>query len=478
VPQILRFAQDDIMPLTLDYNNMLSDRLGGGRGIAASRLSGMAERFREAHADTARRREARELGFFELPHATEQVEEIERFANGVGQAFENVVVLGIGGSALGTIALRTALLHPFWNEMSDEAREYFPRLYVVDNPDPATFHGLLERLDLRRTLFNVVSKSGGTAETMSQFMIVHERLEAELGEGYRRHILFTTDPEKGVLRRLAQEEGIAALSVPPNVGGRFSVLSSVGLLPAALAGIDVRALLDGAREMDERCRTDDLLRNPAGLFATLQYLAAEEAGAPIHVMMPYSDRLRDVADWFRQMWAESLGKERTRDGQEVFVGPTPVKSLGATDQHSQVQLYMEGPFDKTITFLIERSREQDLEIPRLYGEVGELGYLGGHTLGELLRVEMEATEAALARRGRMSMTLEVDAVDARALGELFMLLQIATVYAGALYGVDPLDQPGVELGKQLTYGIMGRAGFEEARAEWEGREGKRAEWVL
>jgi hypothetical protein len=173
-------------------------------------------------------------------------------------------------------------------------------------------------------------------------------------------------------------------------------------------------------------------------------------------MMPYSDRLRDVADWFRQLWAESLGKRHTREGAEVFVGPTPVSALGATDQHSQVQLYMEGPFDKTITFLIEADRGEDLQIPGVYPDVAELGYLGDHTLGELLRVEMLATEAALAARGRMSMTIEIPRVDARSIGELFMFLQIATVYAGGLYGVDPLDQPGVELGKQLTYGIMGR----------------------
>lgn len=466
------------MPITLDYNNMLAPRLGGGHGIEPDRLAALQERFEGVHADVQRRREAGELGFFSLPSDSAVVDEIERFADGGGQAFSNVVVLGIGGSALGTVALRSALLDPYWNELDDEGREFFPRLYVVDNPDPATFAALLDRLDLRRTLFNVVSKSGGTAETMSQLLIVRARLVAELGDAYRGHLLFTTDPEKGVLRRLAREEEIAALPIPPEVGGRFSVLSAVGLLPAALVGIRIRELLDGARAMDERCRTAELARNPAGLFAALQYLADTERGAPIQVMMPYSDRLRDVADWFRQLWAESLGKRYGRGGEELFAGPTPVKALGATDQHSQVQLYMEGPFDKTITFVIERDREEDIQIPSAYPEVAELGYLGGHSLGELLRVEKEATEAALTQRGRMNMTLELPAVDARSLGELFMLLQIATVYAGGLYGVDPLDQPGVELGKELTYGIMGRAGYEGRRAEWEGREPKREEWIV
>jgi glucose-6-phosphate isomerase len=466
------------MALKLDYNNMFSSRLGSGRGLDPAALSAMADRFRSLHADVEGRRRSGELGFYELPYEGPVVDGIERFAEGAGQAFSNLVVLGIGGSALGTIAMRSALLDPFWNELSSEGRDHFPRIYVVDNPDPATFSALLNHIDVRQTLFNVVSKSGGTAETMSQLLIVRERLEALIGDRYRSHILFTTDPEKGVLRRLARDEGIAALEVPQNVGGRFSVLSAVGLLPAAMGGIDIRALLEGAREMDERCRTDDLARNPAGIFAALQYMADREARAPIHVMMPYSDRLRDVADWFRQLWAESLGKQSSRAGEEIFAGPTPVKALGATDQHSQVQLYMEGPFDKTITFLIERRREDDVEIPRLYQDIEELGYLGGHTLGELLRVEMEATEAALTRRGRMNMTIELPATDARSLGELFFFLQVATVYAGGFYDVDPLDQPGVELGKQLTYGILGRPGFDEARQEWEAAEPKREEWVV
>ncbi len=463
--------------IVLDYNNMLAPRLGG-RGIDPASLDGMAERFREAHADTARRVSSGELGFYALVDETETLASIEAFANGAGQAFSNVVVLGIGGSALGTVALRTALLDPSWNELSDEEREFYPRLYVLDNIDPATLGPVLDRLDLRKTLFNVVSKSGGTAETMSQYLVIRDRLEKELGDGYRRHLLLTTDPEKGVLRKIARTDDIASLPIPPSVGGRFSVLSAVGLLPAAMAGIDVRALLAGAAEMARRCETDDLRANPAGMFAALQYLADTEAGAPIHVMMPYSDRLRDVADWFRQLWAESLGKQKSRGGDDIFVGPTPVKALGATDQHSQVQLYVEGPFDKTITILVERERGADISIPSLHSDLEELSYLGGHALGELLDTERLATEAALAKRGRMSMTLEIPRVDAHSLGGLLMMLQVATVYAGHFYGVDPLDQPGVELGKQLTYGIMGRPGFEDARQEWEGREPKRDEWTI
>ena len=450
--------------LVLDYGNMMAPRLGG-RGLDPDTLDGLAGRFRAVHDDTVARREAGELGFYALPERTGLIDEIEAFADGPGQAFENVVVLGIGGSALGATALLHALRGPEWNQRSAEAREHFPRLFVLDNVDPDTVASLLDRIDVRRTLFNVISKSGTTAETMSQYLVVRERLAEALDdpEGVRRHLVFTTDPEGGVLRQIAADEGVVTLPVPQNVGGRFSVLSAVGLFPAALVGIEIDRLMAGARAMDERCRTDALAENPAGLFAALQWLADTETGAPIHVMMPYADRLYSVADWFRQLWAESLGKRVDRDGNEVFTGPTPVKALGATDQHSQVQLYMEGPFDKTVTFLAVAERDRDVPIPELHGEIDALGYLGGHTLGELLDAERRATAAALADRGRMNMTLTLPRLDEHALGQLLMMLEIATVYAGGFYGVDPLDQPGVELGKKLTYGQMGRPGVDPAQ---------------
>jgi len=445
--------------LVLDCNNMFAARTAG-RGIAPERLGELADRFRALHADVQQRRHPGPLGFYQLPFESQVVREIRTFADAAAPTFDNVLVLGIGGSALGTLALRQALRPPFWNELDDEQRDYFPRLFVLDNVDPATIGPLLDRLDIRRTLGNVISKSGATAETMAQFMILRARLLAAVGEDQlSAHLIFTTDPEKGVLRQLAAREGISTLPVPPNVGGRFSVLSAVGLLPAALMGIDIEQLLAGAAAMIHRCETDDLLHNPAGLFAALQYLAHREQGAGIHVMMPYSDRLYGFADWFRQLWAESLGKRYGTGGGELFTGPTPVKALGATDQHSQVQLYIEGPFDKTITFLAG-GHDHDVAIPAAYPDSPELGYLGGRTLGELLDAERNATAAALAASGRMNMTIQLERIDAHAIGELIMLLQIATVYAGGLYGVDPLDQPGVELGKRLTYGLMGRAGFD------------------
>lgn len=439
-----------------DYSNVIADVLGPN-GIESSRLDrDLAQRFAAAHEAVETRRAAGDMGFFDLPRDEATAATVQEVADGFGQWFENVVVLGIGGSSLGGIMLRDALLGPGWNERSDESRSFFPRLYVLENPDPDTARGLLDRLDLRRTLFNVVSKSGTTAETMALYLVVRGRLLEVVDEDkIHGHFLFTTDPERGVLRNLAARDGVPTLSVPPNVGGRFSVLSPVGLFPAAITGTPVEELLLGARQALDRCATPDLRKNPAGLLATLLHTLDTECGRPIHVLMPYSDRLRSLTLWFQQLWAESLGKLRGEDP----VGPTPLPAVGATDQHAQVQLFMEGPQDKAVVFLSADPGE-DVAIPSLHPDVDALSYLGGATLGNLLDAERRATTEALRRRGRPSMTLHLGAVTPSSLGGLLMLFQVATVYAGSLYGVDPLNQPGVELGKVLTYGLMGRAGYE------------------
>ncbi|HEU5049276.1 MAG TPA: hypothetical protein VFU00_03065, partial [Gemmatimonadales bacterium] len=409
------------------------------------------------------RRAAGEYGFYDLTAQTRSVEEIRAFAEGVGQAYDHVLVLGIGGSALGTRAIRNALRPANWNELDDEGREFYPRLTVLENVDPSSMLAALRRIDPRRVLVNVVSKSGGTAETMAQYLIVRGWLEETLGAAATRHLVLTTDPGRGALREIATRDGIAALDVPPAVGGRFSVLSPVGLLPAALVGVDIVALLDGARKAVERAESDDLLQNPAALYAALLWAADTWHGARIHVVMPYSDRLRDFSEWYRQLWAESLGKRLDRRGELINAGPTPVAAVGATDQHSQVQLFMEGPYDKAITFIDAGEPAEDVTIPERADLPDDLAYLPGHTLGELLSAEREATSAALARMGRMNMTLRIPALTPGSFGELLMFYQIATGYAGVWYNVDPFDQPGVELGKRLTFAALGRPGFSGER---------------
>jgi glucose-6-phosphate isomerase len=441
------------------YGRMLQERLDGTRGLPRARVSELARRFPQVQAEVRRRREAGEYGFYKLIDQDAPVREIKSFAEGVGQAHDHVLVLGIGGSALGTKALLNALRRPAWNELDDEGRDFFPRLTVLENVDPLSVSAALARIDPRRVLVNVISKSGGTAETMAQYLVVRRWLEDALGAAAYRHIVFTTDPERGALRELAGREGIATLSVPPEVGGRFSVLSPVGLLPAALVGIDIDGLLRGATEALRRAESDDLLQNAAALYAALHWAADTDLGARIHVLMPYTDRLREFAEWYRQLWAESLGKRVTREGKVVNVGPTPVAAVGATDQHSQVQLFMEGPYDKVITFVALEQFSEDVPIPGWADLPPDLAYLSGHSMGELLTAEYRATSAALAQMGRMSCTLGLPDLSAATIGEAIMFFQIATGYAGVWYGVDPFDQPGVELGKRLTYAAMGRPGY-------------------
>ena len=456
------------MTFRLDYTNMMGPPIDGG--ITDAEWTEASASFAAAHQAVVNQHAEGTLGFLDLPdnralHAQTR-DFVERQRRRAGDdSLTDVVVLGIGGSALGPIALRTALCAPQWNLLDDAARGARPRLHVLDNVDPANISALLARLNLRQSLFVVTSKSGGTAETMAQYLIIRARLATELGdEAAKARLVFVTDPQKGALRTIARSEGVAALDIPSNVGGRFSVLTPVGLLPAALVGIDTTELLDGAAAMRTRCASGVLGQNIAGTFAALQFFADSRHGRHIHVLMPYSDALRDMADWFVQLWAESLGKHRVAgDGG---VGPTPVGALGATDQHSKVQLYMEGPGDKTVTFIGVDAVPADVEIPRLHEDIPELAYLGGHRLGELLDIERRATSGALARRGRPNMTLSLERVDAWHVGGLLMFLEIATAYAGRLYGVNAFDQPGVELGKQFTYAMLGRTDAEDARKEW------------
>ncbi|MCU0634697.1 MAG: glucose-6-phosphate isomerase [Gemmatimonadaceae bacterium] len=463
------------MPLRLDFANMMAATLGRA-GITTAQWEAAAEAFAAAHAGVARRHASGQLGFIDLPDDAALLAQSTDFAARVAGRYDDVLVLGIGGSALGPIALRTALRPTAWNLRTADQRSGLPRLTVLDNVDPVTIGETLALLDLARTLVVVTSKSGGTVETMAQYLIVRDALARVVGaERVRDHLVFITDPTAGALRPLAAAQGIPALDIPPNVGGRFSVMTPVGLLPAALVGIDVRGLLDGARALRDRCASSTLAENPAGVFAVLQWLADREHRANVQVLMPYVDAFRDLGAWFVQLWAESLGKVRP-DGTSV--GPTPLGALGATDQHSQVQLFMEGPSDKTITFIGVAERAAQGAIPVAADDGPELAYLAGHSLAELIDVEQRATAGALAARGKMNMTLTVDRADAFAVGELMMCFALATAYAGELYGVDAFNQPGVELGKRYAYGMLGRTGYEAAKAEFAALPSGDARWTV
>ena len=451
--------------LEVDYRNCLADRVGP-HGLPPDAL----EAARPAlEALTARLDESRGTGMERWrllpvdPLRREHLDAVGALVERLRDDTENLLVLGIGGSALGNAALQAALNPLTWNLMPRPARGG-PRLFVLDNVDPLLVGQVLDEVrrddpSFEKTVVNVISKSGETAETAAQFLIVRSLLREALGARHAEHIVATTDAARGTLRSIAEAEGYATLPIPEGVGGRFSVLSPVGLFSAGMCGIDLEALLDGAAEMDARC--SGTAANPAAELAWALIELARR-GKHNHVLMPYTNALDPLADWFRQLWAESLGKQHDRDGREVFAGPTPIKALGATDQHSQIQLYREGPHDKVIGFVEVERFERDLAIPGDL-EVESLRYLHGASLGALLAAEKRATEFALVASRRPNFTIRLPRLDARSVGQFIGLWEMVTAYAGLLLNIDAYDQPAVETGKVATFGLMGRPGYEAQR---------------
>ena len=463
------------MRLKFDFNNMMSDQLGN-RGIYRREIDAL-----QPHIDAATlnmKSKRGQMRWRELPYNQEEVvKDICATATDIRERFDNFVVLGIGGSALGPIAVHQALNHLHYNDLPRERRNG-PRLFVEDNIDPERMCALLDVIDVERTAFNVISKSGGTSETMSQLLIVSSLLHERLGADISTHLFATTDASKGHLLKIARAEHLKTFIIPDGVGGRFSELCPVGLLAAAVCGIDIRELLAGAAYMDALCdQQRDVWRNPAHMAATLQFIAMQR-GCNISVLMPYADSLKYIADWYAQLWAESLGKRFDLDGHMVHTGQTPVKALGVTDQHSQMQLYTEGPFDKVITFVgVERFRVETM-ISDGYFDVPDVSFLCGHTQNELIAAELRASEYAVARSGHLSNSIMLPEINAFTIGELLFLFELMTAFAGELLNIDAFDQPGVEAGKQATYALLGRPGFDEKRAELAAQEQPSERYII
>lgn len=450
--------------IQLNYNNADASLIGKEHGLEIEKeFKKHQKKISEIIKDLQSRKdtEGQWLKWMNLGYDEETLYFIKEFANQAKGKFENILVLGIGGSALGGIAVTEALLKPYWNLLTPEQRNNMPRIFFVDNIDPDTISGLLQVIDLKKTLVNVITKSGSTAETMSAYMIIKELLQKELGDAYKENIVATTDKVSGILRQLSDQEGYKTFVVPDDVGGRFSVFSSVGLLPFALVGLDIDEILKGVRDMDEALLNENIFENIAAQNALIHYLMETKKGKNLSVMMPYSSKLKFVSDWYVQLWAESLGKEVDKKGKKVNVGPTPLKALGATDQHSQIQLYNEGPNDKLINFIRVGEFDTNLEIPKIFEYTG-IGYLGGRTVNELMNAEADSTRVALADYKRPTVTITLPKVNGYYLAQLLYMLEVQTAIAGELYNIDTFNQPGVEQAKNYTYALMGRVGYEQS----------------
>jgi glucose-6-phosphate isomerase len=455
MPNHRRRRWREAMTVRVDLNGLLAGAVGAD-GVAPETLEALAPDLDRVRRELAQHRAAGRLGFADLPYRRADVQRVVRAAAAARDRFDTLVVLGIGGSALGVHALHQAL-----------GEGAGLRVLVSDSVDPSALRALLGAVDLQRTLWNVVSKSGDTAETMARFLIVRDRLMREFGAvDYKDHVIVTTEAQRGSLRQIVNDEGFQSLAVPPDIDGRFSALTAVGLFAAAAAGVDVEELLAGAAMMDQRMRAAETpLADPALALAGSLWTLARARGKRIVVLMSYAERLAAVGDWFCQLWGESLGKAVDRDGRVVEYGQTAMRARGSADQHSHLQLYLEGPRDKVVLFLRVEDHGEPVDIPAGYQDIEDVGCLGGNSLGALLNGSQHATELALARRGRPSATLTLPAVNPFTVGQLVYLLEMATVATGWLAGVDPFGQPAIEQTKELTFGLMGRPGFEARRAE-------------
>jgi len=464
------------MLIKFDFNNMMESSIGD-QGIKESEIEAVKDKAKDSYEYFEAKRGTGWMEWSELPYNQENVvRDIIYTAAEVRAKYKNFVVLGIGGSALGPMAVYNALCHFRYNDLEPKKRGV--KFFVEDNVDPERMLALLDVIDVKETMFNVITKSGATSETMSQYLIITDILKKKCGDDWAKHIIATTSESKGNLIKLAQKEGFKTYYIPEGVGGRFSELCPVGLFPAAVLGIDIISMLRGASEIDKACNSSDPYKNPALMAATLQYIAMEQKGKNISVMMPYADGLKLMADWYCQLWGESLGKAVDFDGNVVHKGQTPVKSLGVTDQHSQVQLYTEGPFDKVVTFIGVKNFRGDIVIADGCQEFKDVNFLCGHTMGELINTERAATEYALTKSKHMNRTILLDKIDANSIGQLLMFFQLETAYIGKMLNIDTFNQPGVEEGKNSTYALFNRQGYEAKKAELDAAPKKNSKYIL
>mgnify|MGYP001431434752 CR=1 FL=1 len=452
------------MEIEIDIARARSTAVTASHGVTPRDLEALEPRIQVAHKRLRADRASKKYGFYDLYKDSETIGQIKRAAkNLLSPRIDNLVVLGIGGSALGITTLFKALKSPYHNQLSREERNGSPKLFVMDNIDPDSFAHMMRICPPRNTLYNVISKSGGTSETVSQLLIILDQLSLHMPKSdFKKNVIITTGPRKSKSKRtplqhIQNAHRLPVFLVPENVGGRFSIFTPVGLLPAALLGMNIDGLVRGCRAMDKRTSKSSLSDNPAYLRAAVHYLLCNEKQKSVSVMMPYSDKLSAASDWYAQLWAESIGKivPETKNNPARSVGQTPVSALGVTDQHSQLQLFLEGPNDKLITILEETTFNTRLEIPSSPSYPKSVDYLQGKTMNQLIAAERKATIDALREKNRPVIRVTFPTVCEETVAQFLYMLEVETAMAGQLFEVNAFDQPAVELIKTFTRKYMG-----------------------
>ena len=401
-----------------------------------------------------------EEGHINSPSSLKRLQELTDHVKG---NVDVVVSMGIGGSYLGNKVLFDVQCGAYWNELTKEERNGFPQVYFSgNNIDPRSTGDLIHHLEDEskilkyhekrnlKVLLLVISKSGGTLDTMSNFMVVYDALQKY--PGIDVEVIAVTDPnmeKQTLLKKLAIEKGWPQFAVPDGVGGRFTVFTEVGLTLAACIGFDIKSFLDGAKDMDKACQNDDIWQNPAMLNAALKFAASEKHGRDIEVMMPYGDYLKSVSEWYIQLLAESLGKQFNKEGKEVCYGRTPLVAVGTTDMHSQTQQHQEGKLNKVVQFVKIEKWANDLVVPNTFPEAKKLADISGVTMSEALEVARQSNADALASNKRYNACFALPELNAYHLGELLYMLAMSVAYEGELADVDAFNQPGVESYKRI-----------------------------
>lgn len=473
---------------SFDYNNLYGQGL-----VTPEDIENIADRLKAAHMAVDQMRATGEVRghlskdgvpekvlFSQLPYVESgnlntpsSIGRLKEFGQSIKNRVDAVISFGIGGSYLGNKVLFDVHCGEFWNSKSMEQRQGYPKLFFSgNNIDPRRTTELVELIlheahvkavhaetchaktasEPYKVMLIVISKSGSTLDTMSNFMVAYDALKKET-PAIEVEVIAVTDPAEGanetLLHKLAAKEGWPMFSVPDGVGGRFSVFSEVGLVTAACIGFDIDAFLAGAQAMDKACQTEDIWQNPAMLNAALKYLAAENYGRDMEVFMPYADYLKSVAEWYIQLLAESLGKRTDREGNEVFYGRTPIVAVGTTDMHAQTQQHQDGKKNKVVQFVKVAKWATDPVVPDMFPSAAKLSEISGFQLSQVLDAAREANAAALRNDGRFNATFVLPEMNAYHLGELLYLLALSVTYEGELANVDAFDQPGVEAYKRL-----------------------------
>ncbi|MCX5750163.1 MAG: glucose-6-phosphate isomerase [Candidatus Saganbacteria bacterium] len=447
--------------LKFDPSNLLAKNIGR-YGVVETDLAQYATLLENGHKvllearENGEKRIASMMEWLNLPYQREEViDEIQNVAKSF-RKFKNIVSIGIGGSYLGNRMLQDGLRSPYYNEF-ESLRNGCPRIFFNGKSlDPVSLNALLNNLDPKETGIVVISKSGGTTEPKVSFEILKWWLERRCGRDYWKHIIAVTDERQGILREWVKGMGkpIPTFPVPDGVGGRFSVLSPVGLITAAMANINIKELLAGAAAMEKMTQNLNLKDNPAYLYALLHTVLYQKRGINIAVMMPFADQLETFADWYVQLLAESLGKKYNKQGLVINTGRTPIPSVGPSDLHSTQQNNIEGEYNKAITFIRVEKPAIDLTIPHESND-----YLADKQMSVVGDASQRGTEFALLSEGRPNCTISLPELTPYTLGQLIFFFEIATAMEGELLGVNTYDQPGVEGYKKNMFGRLGKAGF-------------------